>query len=321
VSSPAALRALSLLGDLGPDAAAAVEDLRAALRSPPCQAGAAFALGRIGPAARLAAPDLRALLEGRSERPVVALASALWKVGHDPAAVAVLRAEYDRSAEARADVLLGFAFGEQLPRSVAQELRDDWDRHPKRRDALLAMALYATARAERRGGLIHDGVADAVRCFGQLLDADETSLAHAAFLGPDAAPLVPRFVHLLERQPEPAIAALAAVGPAARPAVPVLWKMARDDPQAEVRFSAALAVAAIVPARADEAVAHACRMHQPRPRDYPDLARFGPRARAALPVLRGALRAPNRDEYLLAADAVWAIDPDEARRLCLPGSP
>lgn len=190
--------------------------------------------------------------------------------------------------------------------------------------ALLALALWQTAPTQENDGQQWDGRELALDALDELLKRGDFRVFDAiGVIGPGAARLVPRLQSMLgdtNRQlGQGAAIALGEIGPSARSAVPRLWELANNHRvPATFRTEAALAVARIDPACVERVVSLVCRGSLSGGWEtIVRLAHFGPRARSAVPRLREMLQTIAPHARAKVADALWRIDPDEARRLGL----
>jgi len=296
---PARLRAYAArgLGLLGPEAAAAVPDLIEALhdRDDWVRSAAAGALGGIGPEARAAVP---ALINGLNDA-----------VNH---------------------VQLGCVIGlkgaaqdspEVMP--VFRELLSDPDSNIRSWTALALGGM--TVEQETAIKYLEETLQNEDGTNGNVRGSAVDSLGR---IGPAASSAVPQLVNLLEREEQRAdsagseincwriLEALEKMGPAARAAVPMLTNHI-NSPNPMISALSARALWAIEPHNPFsirclmEKLAHggdnAQRFAQYRA--LRALAKIGPEARAALPLVRNCLGQEADQKQMAAAVTAWRLDP------------
>ena len=297
--SPARLRAYAArgLGLFGPDAAAAVPDLVEALHDKDewVRSAAASALGDIGPKARVAVP---ALINGLND-----------PLNHvQTGCVIGLKGAAQDSPEV-------------MP--VFRKLLSDPDSNIR---SWTAMAL---------GGMtVEQGTA--IKYLVETLQNEDgtngtvrgSAVASLGRIGPAASSAVPQLLNLLEREEQRAdirhseincwkiLEALEKMGPAARAAVPMLTNHIKSaNPM--ISALSARALWAIEPHNPFsipclmEKLAHGGDNAQSSAKYWAlrALAKIGPEARAALPLVRNCLGQEADQKQMAAAVAAWRLDP------------
>jgi HEAT repeat protein len=309
--APDDLGNLDALAALGPDAAAAVPALVAALADGKPKdarerqlAASQRALFRIGAAA--AGALIAALAD---TRPGVAphAAEALGVLGPAVAAKAVpaLRDALKRSAADR--IVLARTLGQMGP--AAADAIPDLEKLLNDRDARCEVAVaIARIDAKRAGPAVAALVAD-------LQGKDDGRRAAAAWavaqMGPPAKDAVPALRVMLHERPlvGTALRALGLIGPDAREAVGDLVALFSDRTQPlalVVQTLAAIGSDAV--GRLEKALASPDRSVRILAADA--LIHMGPEARGAVGTLTATLADPDRDVRRLAAEALAAVGPD-----------
>jgi HEAT repeat protein len=274
--------AIYALGQLGPEAADAVEPLQKVLAKRSEQeyvrGTAAWALGRIGPAAAPAVPLLTEVMHSKGHVSVRRNANeALGNLGAaaKPAVPELLKALADEDATTRVTAAVALWKIEHSPEAV---------------DALLDMLRRGKAPAPYEAAI----------ALGTL-DAEPAKVARAlveAFHAPD---------------PDVRRAAARSVGQIGRPALPDL-KNALADSSEEVRRLAAEALGWMGPAAVPPLVA-VLKNESPAARRAAAraLGRLGPAAKAAEPDLVEAVNDPDEDVRAAAAAALRTVRAEGAR--------
>jgi HEAT repeat protein len=270
--------AISALGAIGPAAAPAVPTLAEALGDPSLavQLSAAFALGRIGPPAKPATPALVKALKAPETVLQVVSTWALLKTGYDDAAWK------DKAVAWLAGLLTS-------------------------KDVHVRGAAF-TAMADLRPG--PDKVFPAIERV--LAGADKRAARDAiSALASFGAPAVPALANALKLPEHRAVVAsiLAQIGPAAKQAVPALTEIVKTDKRSTPRREALMALGAIGPEAAAEAVPVAiAALGDPDERvglaACYTLGKMGSAASAAEGELKKKL---DSDEPALPFAAAWAL--------------
>lgn len=278
-------RARWAVEQLGPTAAPLVPDIRRLLADRDSRDYAVDTLGRIGPASREAVPELRELLRTAQEWTRFRIARALWRIARDPAGRAALLAMLDRHGSDPRVLDAVSELGRDAP-EVWRALHRVRERVADRLPPALAEALWRTAPIEEIGDLRFDGRREAVADLEVQLHSEEAAMR---------------------------LGRLSDVGPRT---VAHLWRFANSPHEpVPVRAEAAFAVAKLDSRRTDEALTLFCKLAE-----YRWIGRqvrsLGPAARSTLPFLRRRLTG-TPEEHLDIANAIWRIDPTEARRLHL----
>lgn len=324
------LQSLNVLGRLGPRAAPAVPDLCRLMHDEPEWTSAVLrVLARIGLAAREAAPALRELLERADPAlPCVEVAETLWWIDRNRSALAMLleRAESGRLAVRSAAVAALGRIGQDTPNPLIRETLDQVShRFTGKSAGVLALArARAGAKREERDALREPMDRELLGVLKTLIEVGIADACTAAgVLGPDAGPLVGVLRGTLDTPSTPvpcieAIRALAVIGPAAQPTVPRLLELARNERlDRRLRVEAMITIARLDRKQGETALLLLVRLDRTnsreRDREFRRLGELGPIAKSVVPVLRQRLAWVNTRSA--AAEALWHIDPTEARRL------
>ena len=296
---PVRLRAYAArgLGLLGPEAAAAVPDLIAALHDKDewVRSAAADALGGIGPEARAAVPALINGLNDPVKHVQLGCVIGLKGAAQDSPEVMPVFRKLLRNPDSNTRSWAAMAFGGM---TVEQETAIKY--------------LVETLQNE-------DGTNDTVR---------GSAVASLGRIGPAASSAVPELLNLLAREEQRAdipgsaincwkiLEALEKMGPAARAAVPMLTNHI-NSPNPMISALSARALWAIEPhnrfsipcltkklAHGGDNVQSIAQYSALRA-----LAKIGPEARAALPLVRNCLGQEADQKQMAAAVAAWRLDP------------
>jgi HEAT repeat protein len=308
-----------------------VPALRAALQTGKHwdRALAAKILGKAGPEAKAALADLRAVAEDGKEPAWsrAAAAKALWQINRDPQALPLLVSMIrdkdltGRGGSAEVVASLG-ADGEPALPALRQAMHDQDD--PDR--VGMALAFWHIARRQEAGGVIFDPRREAVSVLAEMLQDNDAknewgSVARAlARMGAEARPAVPLLVRLLDDgdpgDEEQALETLAAIGPEAREAVPALLARIEQDDEAEQEAATLLHIDP-----RPEAVALLGRMLDRGRGCYwfvMSLDTLGPQAKPAVPLLLRLLCNKDHEIYQRAARALRRLDPKAADTAGVP---
>jgi HEAT repeat protein len=316
-------KAMAFLGDLGAEARSAAPDLAKVLAGRSLRKGllAAGALGKVG--GEDAVKALRAALQSEWGPVRVAAAGALWRLGRrEEALAALVQALGHEDTEARdgAARLLG-EIGPAAREAAAALRRARGD------DSALTAAEAAVALRRVEGvGRAREGAVAALHavldrsgewtrpedeplCSGLWWEDPWRSYARTAVEEQDA------------RIADRAVAVLRLLAADADPAPALAAQLEVSDPCA--RLVAAVALARLDPAHPATASA-LVRLLEKHPELFgylaDTLAYLGPKARAAVPWLRRALRHENRVVYRAAAGALRRIDPPAAAAVWGPAA-
>jgi HEAT repeat protein len=304
--------AVLALGELGPDAAAAVPSLTLALKSPrrEVREEAILALGQIGSKAAGAVPALAAALDRADE--ATAAAFALGRIGQP-------------SPEAETKLQRLASGTDMLQRAIGiwalARLHPEDAEAGRRAMSLLARMLtdrdpVVRATAARAISDLPQGLDDALpEIVNSLRGAEASAVANAldalAGLGPAAVPQLRQALRFKEVRAQVANV-LGRIGPPARESMSDLMNLLYDDNLA-VRLEAIYALSRLGP-EASQAVPRLLevfRQDGPAARHevIAALGRLGPPAIAARPILIEASAANDEPLALAAAWALLRIDP------------
>jgi RNA polymerase sigma factor (sigma-70 family) len=291
----------------------------------PEKACAARGLGLFGPEAAAAVPDLIEALQDQDKWVRSAAASALGNIG--PKARAAVPALIKRLNDPDTNFQLGYVIGLKGAAQDSPEVIPVYQKLLLERDSTtrswIASALgEMKVEQEKAIKLLVDTLQD------ENDNVRGRAAASLGQIGPAAASAVPQLLRLLETEEQRAdiplsniecwkiLEALEKMGPAARAAVPMLTNHLNSaDPI--ISAYAARALWAIEP---HNALSIPCFMEKLTPGgDNSEtfaqywsliaLAKIGPEARAALPLVRNLLGQENPQNQMAAAVAAWKLDP------------
>ncbi len=242
------MQVLLALGGIGPKAAAAVPDIQAALEhgSPAVRYAAAYALGAIGPAASGSAEALTKLSQGDEAYERLVAVWALAQIAPDD------RTRVNQALEALTAALVGE--DPQLRMLAAQGLVE-LEVPPRAKLAALQKAIAGAEGLQVRRAMQVMGelVQPAVPLLIEQLENPETASVAALALGqagPEAAAAVPGLVKMLSRADRDArfaaLVALGQIGPKSAAAVPAVQTVLEsDEADTELRMVAAWTLGSI----------------------------------------------------------------------------
>ncbi len=317
--------AVSILGELGPAAAPAVDSLRAALKSATDEFAREImrTLGRIGPDAAAAAPELIEILNGKDNKLRLAAANALGNVRATDAIPVLEKLVQAEDTEEGADLALAAAGGlvliegpkgEHLP-LVLPRLIAGLDNKSRliRREAATVIGAVGPAAAAAIPALVR-GLQDPDP--GVCIDSLRALTSVAS--GKQTTRLVPQVMTLLSSKIPyvryTACYALGSFGATATEAVPLLEGNLRD-PDTHLQVTSAWALVRIRPnnrAVAEECLAPLVRgLKMPDPQGRAEAARtlgsLGPWAQAAIEPLGGLLEDNDENVRQAAQDSLQKI--------------
>jgi HEAT repeat protein len=328
-SGDASLMAAKMLGEIGPDASAAVPRLIQLLRSGDSDARemAAQALGNMGPAAAQAVPDLARLLGDPKPSVRRRAAHALAHLGPEAGSAAKPLARLIADPNDRVRNSTSYAFQElayagraAVPTLLKLLDADEADVRSRAASALGHIGPFAEAARSRLEALAEDPQEHAQirqRARGAL-HALSLRAAVTKHRGRGGV-LLPLVVERLDSEdPEVRREVLSFVGYLGSAAVELAPRIAElsQDPDPEIRLAAVYVLGSI--GASDPASVHAVERHlgdsdlKLRRAAAATLARFGAAAVDAQPALVAALADRDSGVRGSAADALLAIDPSGA---------
>lgn len=227
--------AVQALGQLGPEAASAVEPLAARLSDPALQSYVIETLGKIGPAAAPAVPRLIELAKSTDQR--ASVLPALTKIGRGatPALPLIYGCLNDPASDVRASAVTAIATIEtDQAKALATLIPLAGDQSGRMRRAVAgALAQYGTAARPAAPAFVR-----------MLVSENERSDAMKALkaTGIDTVPDLQKMLAVKDAKVRTfACESLAALGPAAKDAAPLLRELLKQDASLRAPITAALA--------------------------------------------------------------------------------